>query len=146
MTNCRANLKGKSSETGPSRQELKLRAARHRGVLKKIVEALSQLLEVEVATTQISHLEGEEIFGSTKRNLDLPLGDDGNSYRLDKINFLQPRVQIRSRMAHTKFARASMAGANKDELPHITIESNCDMSQLHIARISHRSNYKCHSQ
>jgi hypothetical protein len=41
-----------------------------------------------------------------------------------------------------------MAGVDKDELPHGTtaLESDCDMSQWHIARISHRSNYKCHAQ
>jgi hypothetical protein len=41
-----------------------------------------------------------------------------------------------------------MADADKDELPHVTIvlESDCDMSQWHIARISHRSSCKCHAQ
>jgi hypothetical protein len=87
MTNYRAYLKGKSSGTGPSKQELKLRAARRSGDPKKIVEALSQLLGVEVATTRILHLEGKEIFGSTKWKLDLPLGDDGNSHKPNKVNF-----------------------------------------------------------
>jgi hypothetical protein len=103
---------------------------------------------VEVATTRILHLEGKEIFGSTKQKLDLPLGDDGNSHRPDKVNFSQPRVQTRSRIAHIEFAGASVAGVDKDELPHVTtaLESNCDMSQSHIARISHRSCCKCHAQ
>jgi hypothetical protein len=90
MTNYRAYLKGKASRTGPSKQELKLKAARRSSDPKKIEEALSQLPGVEVATTRIPHLEGEEIFGSTKRKLDLPLGDDGNSHRPDKVNFSQP--------------------------------------------------------
>ena len=39
-------------------------------------------------------------------------------------------------------------GADKDKLPHVTtaLESNCDMSQWHIIRISHRSSCKCHAQ
>jgi hypothetical protein len=39
-------------------------------------------------------------------------------------------VQTQSKMAHTEFARASMVGDNKDELPHITtaLESDYDMS------------------
>jgi hypothetical protein len=49
MTNYRAYLKGKSFGTDPLRQELKLKAAKHSGDPKKIVEALSQLLRVEVA-------------------------------------------------------------------------------------------------
>jgi hypothetical protein len=85
---------------------------------------------VEVATTQISYLEGEEIFGNTKRKLDLPPGDDGNSHILNKGNFSQPQMQTRSRTVHTEFTRASVAGANKDELPHVTttLEFDCDMS------------------
>jgi hypothetical protein len=90
MTNYRAYLKDKASGTGPSKQELKLKAAKHSGDPKKIEEALSQLPEVDVATTRILHLEGEEIFGSTKRKLDLPLGDDSDFHRPDKVNFLQP--------------------------------------------------------
>jgi hypothetical protein len=138
----------KASGTGPSKQELKLRAARRSSDPKKITEALNQLPGVEVATTRIPHLEGKEIFGSTKQKLDLRPGDDGDSHRLDKVNFSQPRVQTRSKTAYTEFARRSVAGADKDELPHVTtaLESDCDMSQWHIARISHRSSCKCHAQ
>jgi hypothetical protein len=92
MTNYRAYLKGKASGTGPSKKELKLRVARRSGDPKKIKEVLSQLLGVEVATTRIPHLEGKEIFGSTKWKLDFPPGDDGDSHRPDKVNFSQPRV------------------------------------------------------
>jgi hypothetical protein len=51
-------------------------------------------------------------------------------------------------MAHTKFADASVVGRDQDELPHVmtALESNYDMSQWHIARILHRSNFKCHAQ
>jgi hypothetical protein len=103
---------------------------------------------VEVATTRILYLEGEEIFGSTKSKLDLLLGDDGSSYRPDKVNFAQPQVQTRSTTAHTEFAKASVVGADKDELPHVitALESDCDISQWHIARILHRSICKCHAQ
>jgi hypothetical protein len=87
MINYVAYLKGKASGTGLSKQELKLRAAKRSGDPKKIEEALSQLPEVEMVTTRIPHMEGEEIFGSTKRKLDLPPSDDGNSHRHDKVNF-----------------------------------------------------------
>jgi hypothetical protein len=88
MTKYKAYPKGKSSGTGRSKQELKLRAARCSSNPKKIAEVLSQLLGVEVATTHIPHLVDKEIFGSTK--LDLIPGDDGNSHRPDKVNFSQP--------------------------------------------------------
>jgi hypothetical protein len=103
---------------------------------------------VKVATTQIPHLKGKEIFGSKKWKLDLPPSDEGNSHRLDKVNFSQPRVQTKSKTAHTEFAGALVVGADKDELPHVTtaLESDCDMSQWHISRILHISNCKCHGQ
>jgi hypothetical protein len=41
-----------------------------------------------------------------------------------------------------------VAGVDKDELPYVTIalESDCDMLQWHIAKISYRSSCKCHVQ
>jgi hypothetical protein len=52
------------------------------------------------------------------------------------------------RKAYIKLVGASMAGVGKDVLPHVTIalESDCDMLQWHITRISHRSSCKCHVQ
>jgi hypothetical protein len=61
LTNYNAYLKGKSSGTGPSRQELKLRAARCSDDPKKMAKALNQLPKVEVATTRILHLEGASL-------------------------------------------------------------------------------------
>ena len=80
--------------------------------------------------------------------MDLLLSDDGDSHRLDKVSFSQPRVQTRSKTAHTEFEVVYVAGVDKDELPHVTatLESDCDMSQWHIARIFHRSSCKCHAQ
>ncbi len=57
---------------------------------------MNTLLGVEGVGTRIPHLEGEEIFGSTKRKLDVPIGDAGDSHRPDKVNFSQPRVRTRS--------------------------------------------------
>jgi hypothetical protein len=110
MTNYRAYLKGKASGTGPSKQKLKLRAARHSGDPKKKEEALSQLLGVEVTTTRIPHLEGKEIFGSTKLKLDLPPGADSDSHRPDKVNFSKSQVQTRARIAHIGSCRGIRGG------------------------------------
>jgi hypothetical protein len=92
MTNYKAYLKGNFSRTGPSRQELKLKAARLSIDPKKIVDALSQILWVEGVKTCISHLKGKEIFGSTKRKLDLSRGSNGDFHRPDKVKFSQPLV------------------------------------------------------
>jgi hypothetical protein len=92
MTNYKAYFKDKSFGTNPSRQELKLMAARHSGDPKKIADELNQLLGMEVATTQIPYPEGKEIFGNTKWKVDLAPSNDGDSHRPDKVNFSQPRV------------------------------------------------------
>ena len=42
--------------------------------------------------TRVPYLEGETIFGSAKRKLDLPPSDDSNSHRHDRINYSVPRV------------------------------------------------------
>ena len=96
MTNYRAYLKGYASGSGPSKGELRLRAARRSGDPKKIAEALNTLLGAKSVGTRIPHLEGEETFGSTKRKLDVPIGDAGDSHRPDKINFSQPHMRTRS--------------------------------------------------
>jgi len=96
MTNYRAFLRRYASGSGPSKEELKLRAAKQSGDPKKMVEALNTLPGAEGVGSRIPHLEGEEIFGSTKRKLDVPIGDARDSHRLDKVNFSQPRVRTRS--------------------------------------------------
>jgi hypothetical protein len=42
------------------------------------------------------HLVGEEVFDSQKRKADVPLGFEGESHRLDKMNFFRLRMATRS--------------------------------------------------
>jgi hypothetical protein len=67
---------------------------------------------------------------------------------IDLTRSTSHNLECRSRTAHTKFAGASVAGADNDELLHVTtaLESDYDMSQWHIPRISHKSSCKCHTQ
>jgi len=67
--------------------------------LKKIAKALNTLLRVEGVGIRVQHLEGKEIFRSSKRKLDILIGDTGDLHRPDKINFFQPYVYMRSTMA-----------------------------------------------
>jgi len=100
---------------------------------------LNTLLRAEGIGTQVPHLEGEEIFGSTKRKLDVPIGDVEDSHRPDKLNFSQPRVQPRS----NSILLGSSEDRNKEVVvntsPHVTVAFECeyDMSKWHIARINH---------
>jgi hypothetical protein len=41
--------------------------------------------------TLVPRMVGEEVFGSTKRKADLPLGAKEESHQPDKVNFSHPR-------------------------------------------------------
>ena len=148
MTNYRAYLKGHESGTGPSKGELKLRAARRSGCPKKIAEALNTLPEAHGVGTRVPHLEGEEVFGSTKRKLDVPIGDAGDSHRPDKVNFSQPRVRTRSTKISEESLEVNAAQSEVNPFQNVTVafESDCDVSKWHIARINHKSNTRCFDQ
>ena len=148
MTNYRAYPKGYASESGPSKGELRLRAARRSGDPKKIAEALNTLPGAMGVGTRIPHLEREETFGSTKRKLDVPIGDAGDSHRPDKINFSQPRMRTRSTptVSQPSGDEAEEARANPSRHVTVAFESDCDASKWHIARINHISNARCQAQ
>ena len=57
---------------------------------------MAKLLRVELFYTHEPHLAGEEVFNSQKQKVDVPLGFEGKSYRLDKVNFFHPRIMTRS--------------------------------------------------
>jgi len=145
MTNYRAFLRGHTSRFGPSKGELKLRAARQSGDPKKLAEALNSLPRAEGLKSRVPHLEGEEIFGSTKWKLDIPIGDAGDSHRPDKVNFSQLRVRTRSNSALVSSSEDKREEVAVTTLHHVTVafECECDMSKWHIARISHKSAAKC---
>ena len=92
-------LKGGVCGTGPSKEELRLRAAQHRAertgdpvVLRK---ALLDMPGADEFCTRDPHLEGEEVFGSQKRKLDTTIGADDETHRPDTINFSRPRAAKR---------------------------------------------------
>jgi len=148
MTNYHAYLRGYASGSGPSKEELKLRVARQSGCPKKLVDALNTLPGVEGVGTQVPHLEGEEIFGSTKRKLELPIGDARHSHRPDKVNFSQPRVRTRSTKSSEELLEHSGTcnEANPSQYVTVAFESDCDTLKWHIARISHKSVARCQAQ
>ena len=78
--------------TGPSKSELQLRLVSRIGNSRRVVKLLDNIAAKVGLDTRVPHLEGETIFGSTKRKLDLPLGDDNDSHRHDQINYLVPKV------------------------------------------------------
>jgi hypothetical protein len=96
-------LKGELTGTGPGKEELMLCVAQHStqrsGNPKVLNAAVAKMLGAAEFSTQKSHFEGEEVFGSQKRKVDVPLGSKHESHRLDKVNFSHPWVWTRSSTA-----------------------------------------------
>ena len=74
-------LRGGPSGTGPSKSKLELHLASRNGNSKCIVKLLDKVVVEAGLNTRVPHLEGETIFGTAKRRLDLLPGNDSNSHR-----------------------------------------------------------------
>jgi hypothetical protein len=111
--------------------------------------------------TREPHFEGEKVFGSQKRNADIPLGSEHESHRPDRVNFSRPRVMTRS----TTTAGASCSLSDIPEEPstdlqehpipnvnnrttHVTAihETACKETEWHIARLLKISAKACFAQ
>ena len=85
-------LRGGPSGTRPSKFELELRLASRKGNSKRVVKLLNEVAVEAGLNTRVPHLEGETIFGTAKRKLDLPPGDDSDSHRHDHVNYDVPKM------------------------------------------------------
>jgi hypothetical protein len=66
---------------------------------KLLMDAVVRMLGANEFCTRQTHLESEEVFGFQKRKAEMPLGFEFESYRLDRISFLRPQIEIRSSQA-----------------------------------------------
>ena len=66
-------LKGGRPGTRPSKQELRLQQAQQSDNVDKVVDAMETMPEGKEWCTRTPHFEGEEVFGSIARKLNLPL-------------------------------------------------------------------------
>ena len=89
-------LKGGRSGTGPSVSVLKLRLASRSGNPSRVAKLVDELSDDAGLNTRVLHLEGERVFGSAKRKLDLPPRDDGDSHCHDRVNFSVPKLSKRA--------------------------------------------------
>ena len=108
--------------------------------------------------THTPHFEGEEVFGSIARKLNLPLRFEFDSHHLEKMNFSRPKVQKRMKKGHREsapttidlFPPSSSTFSNDIrimsppakasnvvgvQVKHVTSveESDCNVRQWHIA-------------
>ena len=185
-TNYNSFLNGGRPGTGPSKQELRLCPAQRSGRPEKVVEVMKNMPEAKDWCTRTPHFEGEEVFGSTVRKADLPIGSEFDSHRPDKMSFSRLKVQTRATNSQRGSALpvthrspppsptssddvqvlSPPASAPPAPAPpvdavatapatttfvapalmrHVTsvYESECDVWQLHIARVLKTSSKKC---
>ena len=94
IANYRAWLKGGSHGKGPDSASLKLKAAARCGDPKILVDAMKSYPGAKDVNIRDCALEGSQLFGSTKRKLNMPPGADCDSHRPDKVNYSIPRPNI----------------------------------------------------
>ena len=85
-------LKGGHSGMGPNTSMLKLRLASRISNPSKIAELVDDVSDVAGLNTHVRHLEEKRVFGSTKRKLDLPPGDESDSHHHDRVNYSVPKI------------------------------------------------------
>jgi hypothetical protein len=146
-------LKGIGGGTGPDRSVLRLRSAIRSGDSSKIARAVGELSADVGLNSRVPHLEGEFIFGSAKRKLDLPPGDDSDSHRHDRVNSTLPKIG-RKMTPGQSCRHRGLDESTGDAEPVVAFtrsllpvrESECDSMSWRIERISPTSaaKYKGH--
>ena len=116
-------LKGGRSGTGPSALVLKHRLASCSGNPSKVAKLVDELSDDAGLNTRVPHLEGERVFGSAKRKLDLPPGDDGDSHRHNRVNFSVPKLSKRASPGQCHVALKSLGVASSQDFARSTVSS-----------------------
>ena len=105
-------LKGGRGGTGPSTSVLKLRLASRMSNPSKIARLVDDVSVVAGVNTRVPHLEGERVFGSAKRKLDLRPGDETNSHRHDRVNYSVPKLSKKGSPGQSRIALSVHSNAN----------------------------------
>jgi hypothetical protein len=117
------------------------RSALRSGNPKALNDAMATMHGAEEFCTWEPHFEGEEVFGSQKRKVNIPLGSEHESYRPDRVNFSRPRVRTRS----TAATGASCSLSNVPEEPSPDLQEhpipNVNRRTTHVTTI-HETAYK----
>jgi hypothetical protein len=89
---------------------------------------------LEYLNTRDCALEGSELFGTTKQNLDLPPGVNRDSHRPDKVKYPihRPNARVRRACIEKSLVSAEHGVAHTTSM----LETDCSSSYWHIARLS----------
>lgn len=157
--------KGDRAGTGPSKEDLRLRLAQRNakstGDPKKLHAALEEMPGASTFCTREPHLEGEEVFLSLKRRVDVPIGSEYDSHRPDKISMSRPVKK--TRYGGTNFVNLTPEAESElaveisplkettvavPILHHtkVVLETTCNEKDWHIARLPKTSAKACFAQ
>ena len=78
----------------------------------KIAKLVDDVLDVAGVNTRVLHLEGERVFSSAKRKLDLPPGDETDSQRHDRVNYSIPKLSKKGSPSQSRIALSVPSNAN----------------------------------
>ena len=118
----------------------------------KIARLVDDVSVVAGVNTRIPHLEGKRVFGSAKRKLDLPPGDETDSHRHDCVNYSVPKLSKKgspgqsriplsvpnnANMGRSAKASSSHGGVVRTKTGLPVLESSCaNLMSWRIERIS----------
>ena len=152
-------LKGGRSGTGPSTSVLRLRVAAWIANPSRVAKVVEDVSCGAGLNTRVPHLEGEKVFGSAKRKLDLPPGDASDSHRHNRVNYSISKLsrttspfQCRSALSRRRGPGGSGVAHGCTSEEQVTrakcglpiIESSCaDSMAWRIERISPTSSVLC---
>ena len=96
-------LKGNQLGNGLGKEKLLLKVAQcsnqHFENLKVPNDTMAKTPRIAKFCNHVLYMEGEEMFGSQKHKLDMPLGDKQKSHKPNQVNFTCLQVEIRSSRA-----------------------------------------------
>ena len=152
-------LKGGRFGTSPSTSVLRLRVAARIANPSRVAKAVEDVSCAVGLNTRVPHLEGEKVFGSAKRKLELPPGDASDSHRYDRVNYSIPKLSKTASPFQCRSALSGRRGPGGSGVAHGStleeqltqakcgspiIESSCaDSMAWRIERISPTSSVLC---
>jgi hypothetical protein len=98
-------LNGGKCREGLAKDELRLRQASQFGEPLQMANTIAKYTNGSSFTTKIPHLDGQEVFGSTKWRANITPRLEGDSHMHDHVNFSQLKVNTMS---------SGFAGSNVD--------------------------------
>ena len=132
-----------SSRKGHDQASSKLKATFHTSDPQLLGETMRSYPRAEDLNTRNRALEGFELFASTKRKLDLPLGFECDSPQPDKVSHFIPRPNRKYTRACIEKSLTLDVNVVTHNINVLELELECLKYHWHIFKLSYSSKKKC---